>query len=326
MLAFMLAAAAGGLAFYNHLHRLPRQEASVESVSPTVDTTSFRRRSPAPHVSLPPVQPDQSVATKTTNDSFVRMLKGLEPQKITVEQVATYLAANHRTAASLLGAFQATGDTNLLQEAKEKHGNNPAVAYTAFYKTQNPEERRQWLEALKRASPENGLANYLSAAEYLKAGKKDEALSELEAAHLKPQLEDYKLERIQATEEAYLAAGVSAAEAKTTATMFLELPQLAMLKGLTQQLVELSTSYRQSGDAASADAALQLGVELGQRLNTGQNTVIEDLVGMAVLKLTLSQMDPAAPYGSSGLTVKDKMEQLTQQRKEIKALVESTCI
>ena len=85
-------------------------------------------------------------------------------------------------------------------------------------------------------------------------------------------------------------------------------------------MTDLAAAYRQAGDEASAQASLQTALNLGQRLTTGQSTAVQDLVGMAVERLALGTMDPAAPYGTGGQTVNDRIDDLLQQRKTIKAL------
>ena len=251
---------------------------------------------------------------------LARWIKGEEMPKLTAEQVESYLAANRPSAETLLAAFQASGDKRWLQEAKEKYPNDPAVAFMALAKSDTPEERRQWLDTLKRVAPDNALADYLSANDYLKAGRTDDAVKELQAANAKPQLSDYWVERVQNAEEAYRSAGYFAGEAKAVALAALQLPQLAQFKQLAQSVLDLAASYRQAGDDASAQAALQTGLSLGQRLNTGQSTAIQDLVGMAIERLAISAMDPATPYGTSGQTVKEHIDDLLAQRKTIKAL------
>jgi hypothetical protein len=255
---------------------------------------------------------------------LARLLKGEEVPKLTLEQVESYLGANRRSAGSLLAAYQATGDKSLLQEAKTKYPNNAAVAFTALSKSDSADERRQWLDTLKRVAPDNALSDYLSANDDLKAGRTDDAVRELEAANSKPKLQDYWVERLQNAEEAYRAAGYSAAEAKEAAAASLELPQLAQFKQLTQNVMDLAASYRQGGDEASAQAALQIGSNLGARLATGQGTLIQDLVGLAVQRLALSSLDPASPYGTGGQTVKERMDELLEQRKTIRAIAQSS--
>jgi hypothetical protein len=99
--------------------------------------------------------------------------------------------------------------------------------------------------------------------------------------------------------------------------MQLLLPQLNRLRLLNQELVPLANSYRQAGDEASAQAALQMGVTLGQRLDVdgpaGQ-TALNNLVGIAIQGFALRAMNPNSPYGDNGQTVQDRINQLTQQR------------
>lgn len=151
-------------------------------------------------------------------------------------------------------------------------------------------------------------------------------MAELIAASGKQEFKDYTLDRHQDDEEAYLAAGYSVAEAKTIPAFELLLPQLAEVKQLGRNLVELANSYRQAGDPASAQAALQMAANLGQRYG---NTVVGEtevsrLVGMAVERIALNAMDPNGAYGSAGQTVKDRLDQLAQQSADLKQLAQQT--
>ncbi len=313
----------GALTAYNHRHRPPPVVPATLNLDSAERPAPARLRLPAPRLSSRPLQPGPDPDLRPTN-LLARVLKGEERPKLTPEQAESYVTANRRSAGSLLGAFQATDDKRWLQEAKERYPNDPEVAFTALLRADSPEERRQWLDAFKRTAPDNALADYLSANDYLKVGRTDDAVRELEAAYSKPKLQDYLAERAQAAEEAYRSAGYSEAEAKVTGMMWLELPHLAQVKQLTQRVVDLAASYRQAGDPDSAQAALQIGSNLGQRLATGQSTSIQDLVGIAVEKMALSSMDPASPYGTGGQTVKDRLDQLQQQRQAIKALAQSS--
>ena len=111
---------------------------------------------------------------------------------------------------------------------------------------------------------------------------------------------------IQSMTEAYLAAGYPEAESKLAAMSGALLPHLSELKQAGVSLVELANSYRQAGDAASAQAALQMGLDLGQRLDDPNSmTLIQTLVGIAVQRKTLDAMaatasDLALPCGAGG--------------------------
>ena len=191
----------------------------------------------------------------------------------------------------------------------------------ARFQTPSPAERRQWLEAFKQSAPQNALPNFLSALDYFRAGQADKAVQELNAAAVKPQFQDYSADFVQNDEEAWEAAGYSVAEAKTAASMLLVLPHLGAMKELSQDIASLAASYGQTGDAASAQAALQAGLSLGQRLNgSPDQSLVNQLVGDAVQSSFLRLMDPATPYGEGGQTAQDRLNELAAQRTEISQL------
>jgi len=204
----------------------------------------------------------------------------------------------------------------------QKYPNDPQVDFeAAIRKDVSPAERRQWLDNLKQSAPDNALANYLSALEHFKAGQSDQAVQDLVAASGKQQFQDYSLDRIQDDEEAYRAAGYAVAQAKIVATSGLLLPQLAQMRDLGRNMVDLANSYRQGGDEASAQAALQMAVNLGRRYGEGAagEMLISQLVGINVERIALGAMDPNSVC-SNGQTVQDRLNQLTQQREAFRAL------
>jgi len=310
---------------------LRQQLAQLGSDNETLSNRIAQMRPvPSPRLPAPALQstasqaPAPMEAMQSTN--LYGRVKDKSP-KLTAGQVEPYLKANGRNAASLLAAYRTTGDPVLLAEAMQKYPNDPQVAFEAAFKPDaTAEERHQWLEALKNSDPGNALPNYLSALGYFKAGQTDQAVQELITASGKQPFHDYSSERDQSDEEAYLAAGYSVAEAKTTAAMQLLLPQLKELKELSENLVNLSKSYQQAGDPASAQSALQLAANLGQRYggsSPGEAT-ISQLVGIAIERNALGAMDPTSAYGSSGQTVQDRLNQLSQQRATLYELAQQT--
>jgi RNA polymerase sigma factor (sigma-70 family) len=283
-------------------------------------------RLPAPSMQV--TNPPSALATEDsqpTNTNLYARFKD-KPPKLTAEQVESYLKANRRNAASLLAAYRTSGDPALLKEAMEKYPNDPQVAFeAAFDKDLSPEQHRQWLTAFAQAAPDNALANYLSALDYFKAGQTDQAVQELTAADGKPQFQEYRLDRFQDDEEAYLAAGYPVAEAKALASEQLPLPYLGPMKvEVRDYLVPLANSYSQMGDAESAQAALQMGVNLGQRFDVdgpaGQFE-LNNLVGMAIERIVLGAMDPDSPYGGNSQTVQNQIDQITQQEAALRGLI-----
>ncbi len=281
---------------------------------------------PSLRLPAPRIQSASSESQTPTEDlqstNLYSRVKDKSP-KLTAEQAEAYLRANRRSAASLLAAFRTTRDSALLEEAMQKYPNDLQVAFEAAFKADaSSEQRRQWLDALKRSAPDNSLANYLSALEYFKAGQSDQAVQEIIAASGKPQFQDYTLDRIQDDEEAYLSAGYSVAEAKTVSSMQLLLPQLIQMKQLGLDMVDLANSYRQTGDESSAQAALQMAANLGQRygITSAGEPEVSQLVGLALERIALGKMDPNSAYGSTGQTVQERMDQIAQQNLALKQL------
>jgi len=269
-------------------------------------------------------------AANSSNDesqtaNLARILKSDTSARVTAEQIAPYLKANHRNAGSLIAAFRATGDAALLEEAMANFPDDPQVAFVAIHKKDaSPQERRLWLDAFKKSDPGNSVGNYLSAFDFFKNGQPDQAVQELGAASGKPVMQDFSLDFMQNSAEAYRAAGYSADEAKVVASISLVLPHLIELKQLNQSIVDLANSYRQAGDEASAKAALQMDVNLGRRLGdqTGSPTLISQLVGIAIESNALKAMDPSAPLGDSGQTAQQRIEELAQSRAAAKELAQ----
>jgi hypothetical protein len=125
-------------------------------------------------------------------------------------------------------------------------------------------------------------------------------------------------------EEAYLAAGYSAGEAKALALRQLTLmPNRGDLKQLAYDMVELANAYRRTGDEASALATLQMAAQLGRRGQTpspGQ-VAIDQFLGFAMETLALNAMNPSSPYGDGGQTVRDRLNQIAQQKAVLKQQV-----
>ncbi|HTA30535.1 MAG TPA: hypothetical protein VK731_08610 [Candidatus Cybelea sp.] len=278
-----------------------------------------------PHLPAPQMRMAASAAPSTTEDSqatnFYARLKD-KPTKLTHEQIEAYLKANGRNAANLLAAFRTSGDPALLQEAMQKYPADPQVAFEAVLdKDLSPEEQRQWLNTFEKSAPDNAVANYLSALNYFNSGQIDQGVQELSAASGK-QFNDYTLSRYQDDEEAYLAAGYSQADAEAIASMQETVPQLAQLKQLGRDTVDLANAYNQAGDTASAQAVLQMAANLGRSYAnpTIGEPVISQLVGMAIETIAFNAMDPNSPYGGNGQTVQDQLDQLAQQKTAIQQL------
>ncbi len=309
--------------------KLREENQSLQQQMAKLQTENERlsKHSPTPRLPTPPmhvIASTNALVEDLRPTNLYARFKDSAP-KLTAAQVEAYLQTNGRNASSLLAAYRTSGDPALLKEAMEKYPNDPQVAFeAASAKVLSPEQQRQWLNTFEQSAPDNALANYLSALNYFNSGQIDLGVQELTAASSKQQFQDYTLDRWKDDEEAYLSAGYSAAEAAYLSTFQLALPQLAPVKQLGQHLVDLANAYSQSGDQASAQAALQMAVNLGQRYvpTSAGEAVLDQLVGLAVERMAFSAMDPNSPYGNNGQTVQDQLNQLAQQRAALKGLVQ----
>ena len=205
----------------------------------------------------------------------------------------------------------------------EKYPNDPMVAFeTQTAPELSVEEKRPWLATFEKDAPDNALANYLSAIDCFNSGQPDRALQEIANAAGKS-FDDYSMSRVQDNSEAYLSAGYSPAEADLISTRSLMMMQLTSLKQMGVHLVDLANAYNQSGDQASAQAVLQMAMNLGQSMRSAPSSapvLISQLVGMAIENRALGAMDPNSVYGSSGQTVQQMLDQNAQSKAMISSL------
>jgi hypothetical protein len=269
--------------------------------------------------------PSASTAAPVPN-LLTRLSNGEQPPRLNFEQADAFASQNQRRPEALLAAFHCSGDASFIREAMEKFPTDPRVAYAAATLDSafnSPEEaakaRRGWLDRFKESAPDNALANYLSAREHFKAGEREAAVAEVLGANNKP-YRDYSIDSMQNTEEAFRAAGYSDAEAKAIASTSLLLPQLAQMRDVGKQLVELSKEYRAQGDEPAAQALLHTAATMGARLDSpGTLTLLQSLVGVAIQQHALRSLDPAAAFGAGGQTVQAQLDQLLERRAVIRS-------
>src|SRR5262249_21721197 len=118
--------------------RLPAAQSSPPSLqaSNTVAALAANRSSPRPPAA--PKSAGASLGAKgpsTAPGGFqsteMYALLASKKNRLTAAQAAPYLAANGRSATSLLAAFRTTGNGALLAEALQKYSDNPQVGFEA---------------------------------------------------------------------------------------------------------------------------------------------------------------------------------------------------
>ena len=236
--------------------------------------------------------------------------------RLSADQAESYVSRHGRKPASLLAAYYSSGSETYLREAMENHPNDARVAFAAAAAAKaqgKPEEYRRWLDRFEEAAPENGLPNYLLAADYLDAGLTNQGLRELQAATSKSKLDLYMLDSAQSCEQAYLSAGYSELEAEAAGMANTPKLSLASLSALKRKLIDLADSYGQTGDAASAQAVLEMGLTLGQRFAepSPMATIVQTLWGASAEGRMLERMDPGSRVGSSELAAQHQCDEIS---------------
>jgi len=347
VLIVSMAAAAVGTGIYqaretaklrSQVHALQQPRAPSDQTSalppapnPAANTPAAVPPTAAERTARPRVRAPRAVVSPTTNSAAVGTFRASElyalltnkVSRLTAAQVEPYLNAKGRSAAGLLAAFRTTGDPKLLTEAIQKYPNDAQVGFEAAIRNDaSPEERRAGLDAFKQSAPENSLADYLSALDHLQEGQTNTAVQDLIAAAGKQQFHDYSQDRTQTDAEAYLTAGYPPGEAQFIANSFLPEAELAQVRQLGLNLIGLAAVYQQGGDQSSREAALQMAVDLGRRLDdpSAGETLRWQLVGISVERAALNVMDPASLVSGTSQTVQDRLDQLAQQRQSIQGL------
>jgi len=303
---------------------LPRREpgqpqaAKDQAASARLPKTGVRRPAPLRLAAAP-----TDVRPAAAASDMAKMLRGDEHSvKVAREDIERYLAESRRTAASLLAAFQASEDAAYLKQAAASFPGDARVQLAALMNDAFPEERRKWLELFKQAAPENSLASYLSAHDHLQQGRFDEAINDLLDASQRPRFRHYVLEGMQDMQDLLLAAGKSPTEAKVMSMLSAPLPYLAKMKQLGSKMADMQGQYSAMGDAQSFGAMTQMGLTLAGRMNgpEGGKFIIDQLVGIAIESQVLKACDAASTPEPLGMPVKERLEELAQQKAELKRL------
>lgn len=247
--------------------------------------------------------------------------EALAALKPTREQLERYLDANKRLPGSLLAAYNVSGDTNYLNEAIQRHPNDPRVQFAVLSRNLLPEQRREWLDAFKTASPDNNLPEYFSAMDYLKQGRTDLALTDLQQASSKVAFNDFYTDSLQDLEEAYRSGGASLVDAKLLSMSQLQLPHLKELRDLGKTLAGQMEQLRASGDEAGSQQFAAYGEKLGWDIAGQKPTpLITELVGMAIEYGMLRNMDAGTAQAILGMSAQERMAQLDANKASIRAI------
>lgn len=260
---------------------------------------------------------------RSLNEAFGTM-ETLGEQKLSAGQIDTFVSARNRSVDSLLSAFRLGGDKAYLQEAMERFPDNPQVLLTSLSQEFDAAKRLAILENLKRVDPSNALGNCMAACALFDLGRKDEAFEELKKLTGKP-VNDFTVAFAQNDEEAYLYSGFPATKSKMTALFGGTKQTMLQLRGLADSMDELRGSYQSGGDGDSAETVRNLEIGLGQQLQQGAGTLVDELVGMVVEKKALKGLDSEETQARLE-EIGQRKESITGNSKRVVALMDDPSV
>jgi RNA polymerase sigma factor (sigma-70 family) len=289
----------------------PGANASARNPNLRTPTGSGDRQATAVPKLTPPVE-----------KSFLERLNDgdMSLSMLSQEQADAFLALNKTNAASLLAAYRVTHDPEYLRKAATNYASDPAVLLRVAMHDAFPEERRAWLDQLKRTDPDNALAYYLSANQHWKDDDVDAALQDFATATQKSAFKDYLTDHMQTLEEIYLSAGHTAAEAKGLATHAVELPYIAQVVEMSRKMVDLMKQHQSSGDSASVENLTRMGLTAAGHLNAVQDggNLLGQMVGVKVEQRFLTELDPKQNYAFLNGTVGERLSALATREQSIR--------
>lgn len=284
----------------------------------------------------PPLRP--SASAKLASPPAGQLKSGLAPaeawpefgtpefNKMVLERGAAWLATRGRDAASLVAAWDITGEASLLDEAAEKFPHDPRVCIAMIARLSAEKgDSLPWIERLIALEPNNPEGHYLKIGPLMRSGDRDAALASLRAAvETKGKRDLHLRERMVTIREAVLASGAGIRDA---ARLAIEAPMsrgatTASFGGLSLLLHEEMESAKSAGDQERIIAAASLGLGASEHFRaTDDRTLINDLVTMTLQKSMLAELPDDMEYGTTGQTIGQRRLAVNQQREEMQTFL-----
>lgn len=247
------------------------------------------------------------------------MFAGKVP-KLNQLEVEAFLKNQGRTTMNLLAASRLLNDVGYVREAAKADPKDPAVQLELTLRGESPEEKSAALAAFREAAPGNSLGDYLAAHQAFAAGDVAAAGAALAQSLDNPFYADYTQKIIVGTEQAYLDAGYDPVPAATAAMLSFTLSHVQPVMEVSNNLKQLQDEFIRSADFDAAEPTVIIGLTLGQRIQDQGPYLIDQVVGVAIEKKFLQQLDPLTQAGPGGQTAGERLEALDAKILEIRTL------
>jgi hypothetical protein len=233
------------------------------------------------------------------------------------ERIRKWLESRGRDAASLVAAWDITGEESLLTEAAENFPNDPRVCL-AMIAWLTPKDALPWIERLIAAEPQNPEGFYLKA--WACRAMKDNAAA-LEAIRsavtMNGERDSHIKDRMLTVREAALASGAGIRDAAdlAIAAPCTHTPIHKALNGLMVIGTELKAA-KAAGDTERMLELAGLGLAVAGKLNQTPD-ILDELVSSTLEKAVLSELPPDTEIGAAGTSAALQLEEFNARREEL---------
>jgi hypothetical protein len=243
---------------------------------------------------------------------------------------ATWLASRNRDAASLMAAWDLTGDESLLKEAAERFPDNPLVCQAMLnqlVKTgAGPEEQEGWAEQFIAAVPDNPLGYYQRARLLAEKNDLPATMAAVEEALSKSGRPDhFEREHMMAIKEGVLAGGASVREA-CLASLNAPIERanntgLSFVAGRAMRFfMDRLEGMKSEGKEEGTQALGELGLRMMEQVRLSPApSYTNELIVKGGKIVFLQAMDPETGIGDTGRTAAQEIERLRIQQRNDRA-------
>jgi hypothetical protein len=287
---------------------LLRKPAEVVQVAPAI-----KLRSAAdiiPQLKGPP---------KRTGVTIKELLAGKVP-KLNQLEVEAFLKNQGRTTTNLLAASRLLNDLSFAREAVQADPKDPAAQLELALRGETPEEKSAAIAAFRVAAPDNSLGDYLAAHQAFAAGDAGAAGAALIQSLDNPLYTDYTQKIVAGSEQAFLDAGYEPSAAAGAAMFSLTIGQVQTVMNVSENLKQLQDEFIRSADFDAAEPTVIIGLTLGQRIQDQGPYLIDQVVGIAIERKFLQQLDPLTLAGPGGQSAGERLEALDARVLEFRTL------
>ncbi|MEY3548369.1 MAG: hypothetical protein RLZZ552_736 [Verrucomicrobiota bacterium] len=285
-------------------------------------------RRPTPAVAATPAIKPRSAAdiipqletpAKRKGVTIKDILEGKVPQ-LSQAEVDAFLQSEGRSPRNLLAAARILKDLKYAREAAILDPKDPLPQLELAVRGETPEERAAAITAFRAAAPDNSLGDYLAAHQAFASGDAGAAGAALLKSLDNPAYADYSQQVIDASAQAYVAAGYDPQAAMVSAMFSFTVEHIRPVVGVSDSLKALQDEFVRIADFDAAEPTVVIGLSLGQRIQDQGSYLIDQLSGIAIERKFLNALDPATQAGPGGQTAGERIATLDAKLLEIKDL------